>query len=112
VKVDNFADMKKILNVISSPRGAASHSIQLAEALIGKLLITWPGSTVKTVNLADQHFPHLEEAHLVSFFTPVEQHTDEDKSAIRHSDEAIRDIMGRIFLSSAHRCIISPFLPR
>ena len=51
-----------------------------------------PGSTVKTVNLVKQHWPHLEEAHLTSFFTPADQHTDGDREAIQHSEEAIGDI--------------------
>jgi FMN-dependent NADH-azoreductase len=84
--------MKKILHIVSSPRGGASYSIQLGEAIIAKLLAANPGSTVKTVNLVQQHWPHLEEAHLTSFFTPVDQHTDNDREAIRHSEEAIGDI--------------------
>jgi len=84
--------MKKILHIVSSPRGGASYSIQLGEAIIAKLLAAEPGSTVKTVNLVEQHWPHLEEAHLASFFTPAEQHTDRNREAIRHSEEAIADI--------------------
>jgi FMN-dependent NADH-azoreductase len=84
--------MKKILNVISSPRGAASNSIQLAQAVIDRLKAAWPGSTVKTVNLVEEHFPHLEESHLASFFTPPEQQTNQHREAMRHSEEAIRDI--------------------
>ena len=93
VKVDSFADMKKILNIISSPRGADSYSIQLANALLDKLKMEYPGSQVKTVNLVEKHFPHLEESHLASFFTPAPQHTEKDKEAIRHSNEAIGEIM-------------------
>jgi FMN-dependent NADH-azoreductase len=85
--------MKKILNIISSPRGANSYSIQLADALLDKLKTEYPGSQVKTVNLVEKHFPHLEESHLVSFFTPAPQQTEKDKEAIRHSNEAIGEIM-------------------
>jgi len=85
--------MKKILNVISSPRGGNSSSIQLAQTVIDRLMAVYPGSTVKTIDLVKRKFPPLEEAHLTSFFTPAEQHTENDKEAIRHSDEAIRDIM-------------------
>jgi len=92
-KVDSFADMKKILNIISSPRGANSYSIQLAQALLDKLNAADPGSTVKTVNLVEKHFPHLEESQIVSFFTPPHQQTGKDKEAIRHSDEAVQEIM-------------------
>jgi FMN-dependent NADH-azoreductase len=85
--------MKKILNVISSPRGLASFSILLAQAVIDRLLAEHPGSTVKTTDLVKLNFPHLEEAHITSFFTPPDQHTGKDKEAIRHSDAAIKDIM-------------------
>lgn len=84
--------MKKILNIVSSPRGGASYSIQLADAIIAKLQAAYPGSTIKTVDLVKTHWPHLEEAHLTSFYTPVDKYTDSDKEAIRHSDEAIKDI--------------------
>jgi len=85
--------MKKILNVISSTRGAASYSIQLAEALIDSLRAAYPGSTVKTVNLAEKHFPHLEESHIAGFFMPPEQQTEQHKEVLRHSDEAIQDLL-------------------
>jgi len=85
--------MKKILNIISSPRGTDSYSIQLAQALIDKLNSAYPGSDVKTVDLVKRKFPHLEEAALASFFTPVDKHSEKDREAIRHSDEAIREIM-------------------
>lgn len=85
--------MKKILNVISSPRGAASHTIQLAEALVDSLQAAYPGSTVKTVNLVEKRFPHLEESHIAGFFMPPEQQTGQHKEALRHSDEAIQDVL-------------------
>lgn len=85
--------MKKILQIISSPRGEASYSVKLTKAIVDQLLATYPDSTVKTVDLVQKNFPHLEEAHLTSFFTPAENHTEKDKAAIRHSDTAIRDIM-------------------
>jgi FMN-dependent NADH-azoreductase len=85
--------MKKILHIISSPRGAASFSIKLGNAIVEKLKAEYPGSTVKETNLVNKHFPHLEEAHLTSFFTPAENRTPENIEAVKHSDEAIQDIM-------------------
>src|SRR5882757_1773592 len=85
--------MKKVLNIISSPRGTASYSIRLADAILEKLEAAYPGSTVTTTDLAQLQFPHLEEAHLTSFFPPVEQHTDRHKAAIRHSNNAIKELM-------------------
>lgn len=90
--------MKKILHIVSSPRGGASYSIQLGEAIIAKLQAANPGSTVKTVDLVKQHWPHLEEAHLASFFTPADEHTDDNREAIRHSEEAIKDLQEADFI--------------
>lgn len=84
--------MKKLLHIISSPRGEASFSIKLGNAIIEKLKAQYPGSTVKEVNLVNLHFPHLEEAHINSFFTPAESRSPELLEAVRHSDEAIADI--------------------
>ncbi len=64
--------MKKILHVISSPRG---------------------GSTVKESNLIEKQYPHLDEAQITSFFTPEQYRTPENIIAVRHSDESIREIM-------------------
>jgi len=84
--------MKKILHIISSPRGAASMSIKLGNAIIEKVQATHPGSTVTESNLVQKQFPHLEEVHLTAFFTPAERRSEENLAAIRHSDEAIAEI--------------------
>jgi len=85
--------MKKILHIISSPRGAASFSIKLGNAIVEKLKAANLESVIKETNLTKMHFPHLEESHLVSFFTPPENRSPENNAAIKHSDEAIKDIM-------------------
>jgi len=84
--------MKKILNVISSARGAASNSTQLASAIVEKLAEQYPGSTVKLRDLVERHYPHLEESHLNAFFAPAENATPEYKEAIQHSNEAIEEV--------------------
>ncbi len=84
--------MAKILNIISSPRGAASNSIKLANAIVEKLKEKDPGAAVHTHDLTNKPFPHLEEAHLNAFFTPEEKQTAQDKEAISHSNEAIKEI--------------------
>lgn len=85
--------MKKILYIISSPRGEASLSIKLGNAIIEKIKAEHPGSTVKESNLVTQPFPHLEEAHLASFFTPAENLTSENIAAGKHSEDAIQEIL-------------------
>jgi FMN-dependent NADH-azoreductase len=84
--------MKKILHIISSPRGAASLSIKLGNAIIEKIRSAYPGSIVQESNLVNKQFPHLEEAHLSSFFTPAENRTPENIAAIKHSEDAIKEI--------------------
>ena len=82
-----------ILQILSSPRGAASYSTQLANGLVEKLVAANPGSTVTVHDLTNTLFPHLEEVHLQSFFTPAEGRSPEQQQAVRHSDEAIAEIM-------------------
>ena len=83
----------KILHLISSPRGAASFSIKLGNAIIEKLHAANPSSTVKVHSLVDKPFPHLEESHLTSFYTPTESRSPEQAEAVKHSDKAIAEIM-------------------
>jgi FMN-dependent NADH-azoreductase len=84
--------MKKILHIISSPRGAASLSIKLGNAIVDKIKAAYPGSTVNEHNLVLDRFPHLEQEHLTSFFTPAENRTPENLEAVKHSDGAIKEI--------------------
>ncbi|MFA6083683.1 FMN-dependent NADH-azoreductase [Mucilaginibacter sp.] len=85
--------MKKILHIISSPRGEASLSIKLGNAIIEKIQAANPGSTVTENNLVNKQFPHLEEAHLASFYTPAENRTPANLVAIKHSEESIQEIL-------------------
>ena len=82
----------KILHLISSPRGGASFSIKLGNAIVEKLQAANPDSTLTTHNLVESPFPHLEEVHINSFFTPQESHTPKFAEAIKHSNEAIAQL--------------------
>lgn len=83
----------QILQIISSARGAESFSTQLSRGIIDKLLTAHPGSTVVVRDLAKHPFPHLEEAHLHAYFTPAEGRSPEQQAAVRHSDEAIAEVL-------------------
>jgi FMN-dependent NADH-azoreductase len=85
--------MKKILHIISSPRGNASLSIKLGNTIVDKLMAAYPGSVVTESNLAEKHWPHLEEAQINSAFTPPDVRTPENHEALKHSDQAIQEIM-------------------
>ncbi len=83
----------QILQIIASAQGANSYSTRLSQGIIDKLLAAHPGSTVVVRNVATHPFPHLEEAHLQAFFTPAESRSPEQQQAVRHSDEAIAQVM-------------------
>lgn len=83
----------KILHLISSSRGTASNSLQLGNAVVEKLQASYAGSTVVTHDLTAKAYPHLEEVHLQSFFTPAESRTPELAAAVKHSDEAVAELM-------------------
>jgi FMN-dependent NADH-azoreductase len=85
--------MQHILLVDSSPRGAASFSRKLSNAIIEKLRAKHPKATVRVRDSTVNPTPHLEESHLAALFSPPEKPSEKDKVAIRHSDAAIAEIM-------------------
>ena len=81
-----------ILHLISSPRGAESFSIKLGNEVVERLQQAHPTSVVTTKDLTQTPFPHLEEVHLQSFYTPAEDRTPELIEAVKHSDVAIAEL--------------------
>ena len=81
-----------ILHVISSPRGKDSYSIKLGNSVVEQLQSDTADSTVTVRDLTAPPFPHLEEVHLQSFFTPEKDHSPEQQQAVRHSNEAIAEL--------------------
>lgn len=84
--------MKKILHIISSPQGETSVTKKLGNTIIEKIKVKYPDSIVQERNLATISFPHLDELQIASWFTPAENHSPEQKKAIRISDEAIAEM--------------------
>lgn len=84
--------MKKILHIVSSINGEASFSSQLSKAIITKIAATYPNSKVVTRDLSKEPSPFLETLHYGAFFTPAEQHNEDQKEAIKHSDEAVKEL--------------------
>jgi FMN-dependent NADH-azoreductase len=84
--------MKRILHLKSSIQGEASYSIKLGNAIVEKIQDTYPGSTVEELNVVDSEIPHLNGTSLRSFFIPADQLTEEDKEAVRLSDELVKQL--------------------
>lgn len=91
--IQNNYQMKNILHIISSPRGDASYSIKLGNAIIDKISNLHPGSAVKIRNVAHENLPHLTSSHLESFFTPQEQRTPANIETIRESEAAVAEVL-------------------
>ncbi|WP_069658326.1 FMN-dependent NADH-azoreductase [Arcticibacter eurypsychrophilus] len=85
--------MKHILHLKSSLQGAASYSIKLGHTIVEKIQDKYPDSSVEELNLVDMDIPHLNPNSLRTFFTPVEQLTEEDKKANRLSDELVKQLL-------------------
>jgi len=85
--------MKNILNITSSISGENSYSVKLADAIIARIQSEYPGSTVKTYDLAKNPFPHLDAAHFEAFNVPADVRTADQQGAAHYSDTAISDLL-------------------
>ena len=85
--------MKKVLHVKTSPRIDESVSRKLGNAVVDKIIETYPGSEVKEFDLAKNPFPHLGEDLMNAFYTPIENRTPEQASAVKFSDDAIAALL-------------------
>lgn len=84
--------MKKILCVVSSINGATSFSTKLSNAILDKLKEVYPKLEIKMRDLSKTPLPYLEVRHFGAFFTPAEHHTADQKEAVKHSDQAIKEL--------------------
>jgi FMN-dependent NADH-azoreductase len=81
--------MEKVLHIMSSPRVTDSVSRRLGSAVVGKIREKYPDCIVNEYDLARPKVPHLDEAHINSFFTPAGDRLPGQQLAIKPSDEAI-----------------------
>ena len=82
----------KILHIISSPRGEASQTIQLGEAIIKKLVAKNNDATVTVRNLTVNPLPYIIDNHIQSFNTPAENRTSEQLKDLVNSDEILSEL--------------------
>nr|WP_288809788.1 NAD(P)H-dependent oxidoreductase [uncultured Sphingobacterium sp.] len=84
--------MKNILHIISSPRAEASASRKLGNAVIQKIREKYSDSIVKERDLTKSKVPLLEEVHINTFFTPAENHSEEQQSISKYSEDLISEL--------------------
>lgn len=84
--------MKKILHVISSPRGSESISIKLGNSITDQLLEAHPGSTLTNLDLNINPYPHLFDEQINAMRSQSDSHTPEQKELVKRSNEAIAQL--------------------
>jgi len=85
--------MKKILNIVSSAKGDQSFSNKLSGAIIDKLSTLYPGSEIRTRNLAAEPLPYWQGQQIAAHYTPADQRTADHKEALSKSDQAISELL-------------------
>lgn len=83
----SFGGTKTILYLKSSLQGEASYSKKLGDAIIEKIQIKYPGSTVDELDLVSSNIPHLKPEVLRAMFTP-----EPDEEAIQLSDILVKQL--------------------
>jgi len=85
--------MKQILHIISSPKSEASISRILGKKVVQSIQDKYPHAKITEYDLSRIHIPHLTEAHINAFFTPVEDRTQAEKLETSISDKALSTLM-------------------
>lgn len=85
--------MKKILHVISSPRGEESNSIKLANRIIDQLQVRYPDSSLSINNTVERNYIHLNEIHPVAYRLPETEQTPTQRDTLYSSDLAVRELI-------------------
>lgn len=85
--------MKKIIHMTSSTKGAASFSNQLGKAIIEKILLRYPDSSVTTHDLIENPAPYVSFGEVSAFYTPENEHTPEMIKAAAYSKAAVAELL-------------------
>ena len=95
--------MTKLLVVETSPRGDYSVSRNMTRHFVADWRAAHPDGEVVERDLMKTDLPFVTAPWLHAYFTPVEQHSPEMKTALRLSDELVGEI-----LAADHVAIATP----
>jgi len=84
--------MSKILLVLSSPRGEASHSTRVARELVRSLTANDPAADVVVRDLAASPLPHLDGGFLAALHTDAAGRTPEQAEAVARADSLVAEL--------------------
>jgi FMN-dependent NADH-azoreductase len=85
--------MSKILLVLSSPRGEASHSTRVARELVRSLTANEPGADVTERDVAAEPLPHLDGGFLAALHTDAASRTPEQAEAVARADGLVAELL-------------------
>jgi FMN-dependent NADH-azoreductase len=85
--------MKRILLVLSSPRGTQSHSHQIAHRIIEDLRSQHAGAEVVVRDVSKEPLPYVGEAFVSGLFTPPEKRNPAEAKAIEISDTLVDELV-------------------
>jgi FMN-dependent NADH-azoreductase len=84
--------MKNVLRIMTSPRGEASISRKLGNAIVERIQAKYPDSILRERDLVKDSFPHLQQEQINLFFTPTEQLTPEQAETLKNSTNSIAEL--------------------
>ena len=85
--------MSKILLVLSSPRGEASHSTRVARELVRSLTANDPAADVTVRDLAAEPLPHLDGEFLGALQTDAAARTTAQTEAVALADGLVAELL-------------------
>ncbi|KUM26441.1 FMN-dependent NADH-azoreductase [Mesorhizobium loti] len=81
-----------ILLVMSSPRGAASHSTHVATDLAQKLLAADPAAKLVVHDLVAKPLPHIDPDYATGIYTPAEARSQRQAEVVGVSDAVLDEL--------------------
>lgn len=84
--------MKNVLHIITSPRKDLSASRKLGKAVIEKIQEKYSDAVLKERDLTTNPTPLMDESHINTFFTPAENHSTEQQSINKYSEDLISEL--------------------
>ncbi len=85
--------MAHLLHIDSSPRGERSHSRRMTREFVEQWKQAHPGDTVTYQDIGRNPIPHVDEPWIAAAFSSPEQHTPEQREAIRLSDQLVDEFL-------------------
>lgn len=84
--------MTKILHIDTSPMGDNSYSRRYSAQIVKALQDGGKAAQIVYRDLAEKPLPHLTGLTLSAFFTPADQRSDEQRDAVRLSDQLVSEL--------------------